>query len=53
MADTEQKVLIIGAGIAGLTLAQCLRKQNIPFFIYERDASPTSRDQGFALGLYE
>ncbi|KAK1830946.1 FAD-dependent urate hydroxylase [Podospora conica] len=51
--DTPQKVLIIGAGIAGLTLAQCLRKHNIPFTIYERDASPTSRDQGFALGLYD
>ncbi|KAK0738165.1 hypothetical protein B0T18DRAFT_433020 [Schizothecium vesticola] len=38
MADTTiQKVLIIGAGIAGLTLAQCLRKQNTPFTIYEPD----------------
>jgi len=31
------KVLIVGAGVAGLALAQILRKHNIGFEIYERD----------------
>ena len=47
------KVLIIGAGISGLTLAQLLRKQGIPFEIFERDANPSARGTGYALGLYE
>ncbi|KAK3984089.1 FAD-dependent urate hydroxylase [Cladorrhinum sp. PSN332] len=47
------KVLIVGAGIGGLTLAQLLRKQEIPFEIYERDTSPTSRGVGYAIGLYD
>ncbi|KAK4164788.1 FAD-dependent urate hydroxylase [Cladorrhinum sp. PSN259] len=46
------KVLIIGAGISGLTLAQLLRKQDVPFEIFERDMSHTSRGVGYAIGLY-
>lgn len=45
------KVIIIGAGIGGLTLAQSLRNDSIPFEIYERDASASARDQGWALSL--
>ncbi|RKO87283.1 hypothetical protein BDK51DRAFT_19711 [Blyttiomyces helicus] len=44
-------VLIVGAGIAGLALAQMLRKQGISFEIFERDPSPTVRPQGWALSL--
>ncbi|KAI0132804.1 hypothetical protein BJ170DRAFT_680681 [Xylariales sp. AK1849] len=45
-------VLIVGAGLGGLTLAQCLRKQGISFEIFERDAEQYSRPQGWAIGLH-
>jgi flavin-dependent dehydrogenase len=48
---TTLPVLIIGAGLAGLTLAQSLRKERVPFAVYERDASPAARGQGWSLGL--
>ena len=44
-------VLIIGAGIGGLFLAQFLRKQGISFSIFERDESPDARFPGWAIGL--
>ncbi|MCJ1475495.1 hypothetical protein MMC13_004158 [Lambiella insularis] len=47
------KVLIIGAGLAGLTLAQILFYNNIPFEIFERDTSPEGRNQGWAVALVE
>ncbi|KAJ3169798.1 hypothetical protein HDU88_000436 [Geranomyces variabilis] len=53
-ASPQQKtptVLIIGAGIGGLALAQALRKQGISFQIFERDASAAIRPQGWALSL--
>lgn len=46
------RVLIIGAGIGGLTLAQALRKQGIEFSIFERDTSENSRKQGWAIGIH-
>ena len=46
------KVLIIGAGLGGLVLAQCLRKQGVAFEIFERDDSASARGQGYAIGLY-
>ncbi|KAL8931748.1 MAG: hypothetical protein Q9211_006758 [Gyalolechia sp. 1 TL-2023] len=45
-------VLIVGGGLGGLGLAQCLRKQGISFDIFERDESPDSRFQGWAIGLH-
>ncbi|KAF9161708.1 hypothetical protein BGX21_002051 [Mortierella sp. AD011] len=38
VADTRPGVLIIGAGIAGLTLAILLEQINIPYHIFERAA---------------
>ncbi|KAI1086378.1 putative monooxygenase [Rostrohypoxylon terebratum] len=54
MADNSVKphVLIVGAGIGGLVLAQSLRKQNIPFEIFEKDTSPAARPSGWAIGLH-
>ncbi|KAG6363649.1 hypothetical protein INS49_008750 [Diaporthe citri] len=37
-APVEPPVLIIGAGVAGLTLAQGLRLRSVPFRIFERHA---------------
>lgn len=48
---SQDKVLIVGAGIGGLALAQALRKQCIPFEIFERDNGPYGRSQGWAVAL--
>ena len=47
------KVIIIGAGIGGLTLAARLKQKakNIEVVLYERDDAAFSRSQGYALGL--
>ncbi|KAL3447629.1 hypothetical protein BJX65DRAFT_307695 [Aspergillus insuetus] len=45
-------VLIVGAGITGLILAHALKQKSIPFTIYERDPTPSSRHQGWALTLH-
>ena len=45
------EVLIIGAGLGGLCLAQTLRKAHIDVEVFERDASPWDRPQGYRLHL--
>lgn len=42
-------VIIIGAGPGGLALAQGLKKQHIPFTLYERDRARNDYVQGFRL----
>jgi len=49
-AEAKLHVLIVGAGLAGLTLAQALRKQGVSFEVFER--SPDSRFQGWAIGVH-
>ncbi|KAL7619403.1 hypothetical protein AAE478_009942 [Parahypoxylon ruwenzoriense] len=49
---TKPRVLIIGAGLGGLTLAQGLRKQNVPFEIFEQDTNPVSRSSGWAIAIH-
>ncbi|CAG8956918.1 hypothetical protein HYFRA_00011967, partial [Hymenoscyphus fraxineus] len=45
----KPKVIIIGAGIAGLTLSLLLAKHHIPSLIFE--ARPQSHTQGGTLAL--
>ena len=48
---SQKPVLISGAGIASLLLARYLHRSNIPFLVFERDASIVFRAQGYRLRL--
>ncbi|MEC3978939.1 FAD-dependent oxidoreductase [Amycolatopsis sp. H20-H5] len=48
---SDLSVLVVGAGLGGLCLAQGLRRAGIPCAVYERDASPASRLQGYRLHI--
>lgn len=45
-------ILIVGAGVSGLLLAQYLRKTGVPFRIFERDGDLASRGLGWGLTLH-
>ncbi|MFE0024812.1 FAD-dependent oxidoreductase [Amycolatopsis sp. NPDC059021] len=45
------RVVVVGAGLGGLALAQGLRRSGIDVAVYEREESPTSRLQGYRLRL--
>lgn len=45
-------VLIIGAGITGLILAQAIKRHNINCTVFERDLSPSSRGSGWGLTIH-
>lgn len=47
----EIVILIIGAGLGGLALAQGLVQSGFKVSVYERDASPTSRAQGYRISI--
>ena len=49
----DDKILIIGGGLGGLTLAQVLWRNNVPFELFERDHAPAERKQGWAVALVE
>ena len=51
--DINSKVLIVGAGLGGLVLAQILRNYGVPYEIFERDKGLHDRDQGWAVALIE
>ncbi|GAA4487258.1 FAD-dependent monooxygenase [Actinoallomurus oryzae] len=44
-------VVIVGAGLGGLCLAQGLRRSGVSFAVYEGDRSLTSRPQGYRIHI--
>ncbi|KAF2827803.1 FAD/NAD(P)-binding domain-containing protein [Ophiobolus disseminans] len=52
MAHSNTHVIIIGAGITGLVLAQALQKDGIPFTIVERDASLNVRSNEWTMAIH-
>ncbi|KAI0454783.1 putative monooxygenase [Xylaria acuta] len=51
-SSSSPHVLIAGAGLGGLVLAQTLRKQGISYEIFERDRSERDRRPGWVIGLH-
>jgi 2-polyprenyl-6-methoxyphenol hydroxylase and related FAD-dependent oxidoreductases len=47
----QKQILIIGAGLGGLALAQGLVKAGFNVSVFERDESPTSRPQGYRISI--
>ena len=48
MADSDSNtILIIGGGVAGLVLAQGLKRRNVPFKVFERDSQASSKGYRF------
>jgi 2-polyprenyl-6-methoxyphenol hydroxylase-like FAD-dependent oxidoreductase len=45
------RVVVIGGGLGGLCLAQGLRLAGVDVAVYERDDSPTSREQGYRVHI--
>ncbi len=46
---SDLQVIVIGAGLGGLTLAQFLRQSGIGVQVFERDKGPWDRPQGYRL----
>ncbi|SPQ24342.1 9bad8591-60f0-48ac-b62c-9d858c158f63 [Thermothielavioides terrestris] len=46
------RVLVIGAGSAGLLMGQVLKKAGIDVAVFEQDESPTARPQDWSFGVY-
>ncbi|KAF5574406.1 FAD NAD(P)-binding domain-containing protein [Fusarium pseudocircinatum] len=48
---TTLPVILIGAGVGGLAMAQFLHKTRVPFHVYEADPSLTARRQGYRIRI--
>ncbi|KAF7361718.1 FAD-dependent monooxygenase [Mycena venus] len=49
---SQRSIAIVGAGLGGLVCARILQLRNIPVVIYEREPTPTSRQQGGSLDMH-
>ncbi|KAJ5689109.1 hypothetical protein N7462_003501 [Penicillium macrosclerotiorum] len=49
---SQPPVIIVGAGITGLVLAQALKKHSVPFIVYERDPDPLYRGKGWGITIH-
>lgn len=49
MSKAQRPISIIGAGIAGLSLAQCLRSRGIPAIVYDKHTGLKRHDYGMIL----
>ncbi|MFI6498346.1 FAD-dependent oxidoreductase [Nonomuraea typhae] len=45
------QVIVMGGGIGGLCLAQGLRRAGVDVTVYERDRTPTAREQGYRIHI--
>ncbi|UGT66837.1 FAD-dependent monooxygenase [Nocardia gipuzkoensis] len=49
--SSDARILIVGAGVGGLALAQALRRGGIDVTVYEQDPTPTIRNQGYRIHI--
>jgi 2-polyprenyl-6-methoxyphenol hydroxylase-like FAD-dependent oxidoreductase len=47
----RNRILIVGAGLGGLALAEGLARSGFNVTVFERDESPTSREQGYRISI--
>ncbi|HEX4252576.1 MAG TPA: NAD(P)/FAD-dependent oxidoreductase [Pseudonocardia sp.] len=50
---STSRVIIVGAGLGGLTLAHGLRERGFDVAVYERDPHPSARPQGYRIQIDE
>ena len=49
--SSKLKIVVIGAGVGGLALAQGLKKAGLQVAVFERDVEPESRQAGYRLSI--
>ena len=50
-ATSRPSVIVVGAGLSGLCLAQALHRAGVEVQVFERDGAPSSRGQGYRLTI--